>query len=170
MFSFHSKSEKSSWRRLLFRFPCRKRKAYSSSEIPQPRFTTTENEPPRCRAHAHIGSFTSGDQLTQRDRGRTESPARNNFRDAEHRGINSIFLNQYNAPNADKPLHTLVSIGIHCFLLFLLRGGHARRSQQAALQRPERILSSYSVRSIFRMILGSPPRETNCRTRGWTLA
>ena len=40
-----------------------------------------------------IGDFASGDQLTQLDRGRTESPAHEAiFGDAEHRGINLNFF------------------------------------------------------------------------------
>ena len=55
-----------------------------------------------------IGDFASGDQLTQLDRGRTESPASWTaaglrvlheaiFGDAEHRGINLNFFEMKNA-------------------------------------------------------------------------
>lgn len=52
------------------------------------------NELPR-RKHRRIGDFVCGDQLTQPECGRTESPARNCFSDAKHRTIKPVFFNEF---------------------------------------------------------------------------
>ena len=56
------------------------------------------NELPR-QAYG-VGDFACGDQLTQLERGRTESPARSCFCDAKHRTIKTIFF-KMNNPGAE---------------------------------------------------------------------
>ncbi len=55
-----------------------------------------------------IGDFACGDQLTQLERGRTESPARSCFCDAKHRTIKPIILNNERQSSNAKNHHFAV--------------------------------------------------------------